>query len=279
MEKIQAAIAKARAERQAAQGLQPTRQDREAAARMEAEPAPSVAAQWDGMEERRFDAKHLQRNRIVAHARDRESTAVDMMRTRVVQQMRANKWRRMAVTSPTAACGKTTVSLNLAVSLSHQQDLRTMLLDLDLRRPELARMAGLTDRPADLAQVLRGERPFTDNVVRYGSNLALGVNSRKIGNASELLASAGVADMLAGIEAVYQPDIMIFDMPPMLATDDMMAFARHVDCVLIVAEAERTTTREVDLCEQELARQTNIMGVVLNQCRYMGPEFDYGYYD
>jgi protein-tyrosine kinase len=57
----------------------------------------------------------------------------------------------------------------------------------------------------------------------------------------------------------------------------MMAFAAKVDCVLIIAVAEQTTTKEVDICEQELARQTNVMGVVLNECRYMGREANYGY--
>ena len=72
---------------------------------------------------------------------------------------------------------------------------------------------------------------------------------------------------------------MIFDMPPMLMSDDMMAFARHVDCVLLVAGAESTTVKEIDICEQDLASQTNVMGVVLNKCRYMGSEYDYGYYE
>ena len=65
-------------------------------------------------------------------------------------------------------------------------------------------------------------------------------------------------------------------MPPMLVSDDLMAFVPHLDCVLLVAAAERTRLDEVDKCEQDLAEQTNVLGVVLNKCRYMGE--DYGYY-
>ena len=97
-------------------------------------------------------------------------------------------------------------------------------------------------------------------------------------DAAELLNGPSVPSALADIEARYEPDMMLFDAPPMLVTDDMMAFARHVDCVLLVAGAETTTIKEVDLCERELATQTNVMGVVLNKCRYMGPEYGYGYY-
>ena len=55
-----------------------------------------------------------------------------------------------------------------------------------------------------------------------------------------------------------------------------MAFLPHLDCVLLVAGAEQSRLDEVDKCEQDLAEQTNVLGVVLNMCRYMGE--DYGYY-
>ena len=71
---------------------------------------------------------------------------------------------------------------------------------------------------------------------------------------------------------------MLFDLPPMLVSDDTMAFVGHVDAVLLIAAAEATTIKEVDSCERELASQTNVMGVVLNKCRYMGPEYGYSYY-
>jgi protein-tyrosine kinase len=64
-----------------------------------------------------------------------EAGAVDMLRTRVVQMMRQNGWRRVAVTSPDKSAGKSTTCCNLLVSLSRQTDRRTILFDLDLRRP------------------------------------------------------------------------------------------------------------------------------------------------
>ena len=68
---------------------------------------------------------------------------------------------------------------------------------------------------------------------------------------------------------------MIFDMPPLLVGDDALAFIGHVDCVLLVAAAETTTIKEIDTCERELAAHTNVLGVVLNKCRY--PDRHYGY--
>lgn len=295
MEKIRSAIAKARAERDAAQtGINTPAPRTTSPAFVIGRPAASdiasldmanadagidtADANWAALPVTAFDADHMRRNRIVSFVRGSESASIDMMRTRILQQMRDNKWRRVAITSPTSACGKSTIALNLAVSLSRQPDIRSLLLEMDLRRPSLARMLGIESRLVDFSEVLRGKAGFAESAVCYGGNVAVGLNSTKVRDASEVLSSAGIGRILSEIEAAYAPDITIFDMPPMLAADDMMAFATQVDCVLIIAAAEKTTTKEIDLCEQELARQTNVMGVVLNECRYMGPEANYGYY-
>jgi Mrp family chromosome partitioning ATPase len=55
----------------------------------------------------------------------------------------------------------------------------------------------------------------------------------------------------------------------MLDSDDAMGFLDQVDCVLLVAAAGQTSLREIDVCEQDLSAQTNVLGVVLNKCRYM----------
>lgn len=290
MEKIQSALAKARAERDAKspKGEAPV-PDRDAASsttkaqtrtkpeRQQTVTSSALDATWKALPLLTLQPKLMKKNRIVALEGGRDAAGIDMMRTRVLQQMRDNGWRRLAITSPTAACGKSTIALNLAMSLQRQPDLRTVLMELDLRRPALTRMLGI-ERDLSFAHVLEGSRPFADNTLRYGPNLAISANQRPWRDAAELLGGVHIPEALSDIEDAYAPDVMIFDMPPMLVSDDMMAFARHVDCVLLVAGAESTTVKEIDICETDLASQTNVMGVVLNKCRYMGPEYGYGYY-
>ncbi|MDO5757681.1 MAG: CpsD/CapB family tyrosine-protein kinase [Rhodobacterales bacterium] len=275
MEKIQQALAKARAERNdPGATVAPMRREAIAPA---FETSLDVAEAWHALPELTLDAGRLKENRILALEGGREATDIDMMRTRVLQQMRDNGWRRLAITSPTAGCGKSTIALNLALSLHRQSDLRIILMELDLHRPSLADMVGLTEEMS-FAKVIGGESDFASNAVRYSDNLAISVNQRPYKNAAELLGGRTMPQVLAEIEENYAPDVMLFDTPPMLVTDDMMAFARHMDCVLLVAGAEMTTTKEVDVCERDLAAQTNVMGVIVNKCRYMGPEYGYEYY-
>ena len=231
---------------------------------------------WGELRPYKPDPKHLRANRIVTYERaDPAHIAYDMMRTRLLQFVRANGWMSVAVTSPSANCGKTTTCLNLAFSLAYQQDTRTVLMDVDLRRPSMAQMLGLRESHS-MARILDGTGRIEDNFVRYGETLAIGTNDHASRYPSELLQHQAAADALERIRTQLSPDVILYDMPPMMSNDDVMAFLPHVDCVLLVAAAETTTIGEIDRCERELGAQTNVLGVVLNKCRYT--EEKYGYY-
>ncbi len=294
MERIQSAIEKARAERRSVlsqdggQGGDrgESRNAGQSAAAPAAEPAAAPAATpassaapalWAALTPFVPDPRLLVRNRIVAAEGGREAVPFDVMRTRLLQQMRANNWRRVAITSPTAACGKSMIALNLAFALARQPDIRTLLCELDLRRPSLSATIGLRE-PLNFARVIEGRAPFADHARRVGDNLGLALNRGPVKNPAELLHSPTVAEALDRIEADYDPTLMIFDMPPLLVSDDALAFLGQVDCAILVAAAEVTTIKEIDTCERELAAQTNVLGVVLNKCRYTGPDYGYDYY-
>lgn len=277
MEKIQEALAKARASRDggAPDRAAPVRTAAPRTAETAQESATALA--WAGLTPLQLNAEQLKKARITTLSGGHEATAFDVMRTKTLQTMRQNNWRRLAITSPSVACGKSTIALNLGFSLSRQEEVRSILMELDLRRPSLTRMLQARP-PACVTEVLQGTADFASQALCHQGNLAFSLCTTKVGNPAELLQTTNVPERLAEIEARFSPDLMIFDMPPMLLSDDMMAFAVHVDCVLLVAAAEATTIKEIDTCERELASQTNVMGVVLNKCRYMGQEYGYSYY-
>jgi capsular exopolysaccharide synthesis family protein len=199
-----------------------------------------------------------------------------MLRSRIYRMMKDAGWKRIAVTSPNAACGKTTVSLNLALSIARQRDLRVMLIDLDLRRPALHKLVGFSPKQS-FHEVLSGQASLTDASVRIGENLVIALNNSSARHPAELLHSAQSREILTSIDAQWKPDVMIFDMSPMLASDDNVGFLGNADCALLVAAAESTTLANIDVCEKELAQLTNVLGVVLNKCRYSDNSAGYGY--
>jgi len=237
---------------------------------------PAVGPAWAGLARFEPDPKLMTRNRIVTYAdTDPMHTTFDMMRTKLLRAMRSNGWTSIGITSPSSDCGKTTLAANLAFSLAHQPEVRTVLVDLDLRRPMLAKTLGITV-PQSVASVLQGTRTVAENFLCYGETLAIGTNAAAVRSPAELLLNSETARGVAALKAAFLPDVMIYDLPPMLVSDDVMAFVPHLDAVLLVAAAEQTRLDEVDKCEQELAEATQVLGVVLNKCRYTGE--DYGYY-
>lgn len=267
MDRIQSAIAKARARRDAGAGP----------GAGAGAPTGASAAAWEALPALRLDPRHLRRNRIHADRASAQAGPFDMLRTRLLRSLKAGRWRRVAITSPDAGSGKSTLAANLALSLARQPDLRVALVELDLRRPSLARLLGIA-QPPHWPDALIGDAPIEERLQRIGDNLALGLCARSMPGAAELLQGSGAGAVLDRLERRYAPDVVLFDLPPMLRADDAMAALDKVDCALLVAEAEVTPVADIDRCESDLAEQTNVLGVVLNKLRHGGGDaYGYGY--
>ena len=287
MERLQAAIEKARAQRdgQAASlssDLATAQTDTDTAAAPAVTPTRApVAVQdaWEALTEIQLKKRSLPRNRIVTFQGGPDGAAFDLLRTRMLQQTRQNNWRRIAFVSPHSGCGKTTAVANLAFSLARQADVRTLIFDFDLRRRGLTVL--LRQTPAhSMGDVLEGRVPFSDLARRYGKNVAFGFNHSSNKTASEILQSPKTGEMLDALQDMYQPDLMLFDMPPLMASDDNFGFLQNMDAALLMAAAEKTSMSQIDVAERQVADLTNVMGIVLNRCRYTDGAYghEYGYY-
>lgn len=227
---------------------------------------------WPKLASFDIDKTHLERHRIITAARhDPAHTAFDVLRTKLLRALRDNGWTRIAVTSPTEGCGKTFMASNLALSLSRQANCRTVLLDMDMRRPSVAKVLGIKN-PGSMGDFLRGEEPLSEflqkageNDLRIGDNLAIGGNSRREDYASELLQLPETAETLDNLEAQITPDVILFDMPPALVNDDVLAARSLFDGVLLIVGGGITKPNQIRSVEQRLGVETPLLGVVLNR--------------
>jgi Mrp family chromosome partitioning ATPase len=293
MEKLQQALDKARAARSDETARSDAPAPRPSPRATPAAPAVPAAEQprqptrksaprdqiWGELRQVTLDNDALIRNRIVTYDAGAEATYFDILRTKILLQMRKNGWRRLAITSPTPSCGKTTMACNLALGLSRQPDLSAMMLEMDLRRPNVANMLG--HRPEqDITKMLTGEVPFEEQAVRIRGNVAISMARRGTNDPTRYMLSHETIETIDRLERTYQPELVIFDLPPLLVSDDTRAFLGNVDCALMVARAEKSSVAQIDTCEREIAEQTNMLGVVLNQCRFEddsagGYEYEY----
>ena len=217
------------------------------------------------LREVRIDTKGLLEERIVSRQTDEPAQAAfNVLRTRVRKQLADNKWRTLAVTSPTPACGKTVVSLNLSMSLARAPRCRTVLIDLDLKNPSVAKTLKLPVH-GSIHDFLAGRIEARETIVKVDDNLFLALNDQPIQDSSEILQGERVAELIEFATSVLQPEVILVDLPPMSAGDDVLAILPTIDAALLVVAAGQSTTSEVDECEAQLDHLEKLLGVVLNK--------------
>jgi Mrp family chromosome partitioning ATPase len=271
MERIQEALAKARAQRQQDNGLR--------APHTTAAPVSDKAVDeaWAALAPFKFNRALLKRNRVVAAEAGRDAAPYDLLRTKIIHQTQTNNWSRVAIVSPDVGAGKSTTLANLAFSFERQRDMRVMCLDFDLRRPALHKV--LAQKPDhSMADVLDGRVRFAEHGLRLGDKVSFGLNNGPASDPSELLLSRTTRETLQAIEQDYKPDLVLFDVSPLNVSDDNIAFLQNVDCAVIIAAAESTPMSMIDQAERQVAELTNVMGMVLNKCRYITPGEEYDYF-
>jgi capsular exopolysaccharide synthesis family protein len=198
-----------------------------------------------------------------------------MLRTRVLQRMRRNGWKTIAVTGTRPGEGKTLTAINLSISLARDIGTTVMLVDMDLRKPSIHRYLGISPRYG-IGDFLRGSVSLGEAAVQPGlDRLGVLLNDRPFQNSSEMLTSPQAAHLVE--QAKDGNDrIAVFDLPPILASDDMLAFCPLVDAVLLVLA--HGITRQADMvAARDLLQNVNVVGAVLNQSsEEVAPYYYYG---
>jgi capsular exopolysaccharide synthesis family protein len=206
----------------------------------------------------------LRARRVVAGAEhDADADAYRILRTQVLLRMRQEGWNTLGVTSPVRGAGSTLTAINLAVSLAQDINHTVLLVDLDLRNPSVRDyfvdepVPGLSDYLLDneLPELLFS--PGIDRLVVLPGN-------QPISRSSEFLASPRMVGLLNELKKRYDSRIVIFDLPPVLSSDDVLVVGQQLDALMLVAEDGRT--KKQDLARSlELLSGFNVLGTVLNK--------------
>lgn len=231
------------------------------------------------MKEVRLDADYLESRRIVAFATGSESGRYyDMLRTQVLQEMDKKNWQFLAVTSPTAGCGKTVTACNLAMSIARLPERSALVVDLDLRKPTVASYLGLPPS-GGVMDVLEGKASLSSAVIKAGvgpHSLLLLPGSVSVSGSSEWMASQTMTALLQAIKREFRSHTVIFDLPPMLLGDDVISILPRMDAALLVAGVGSSSVADIKECQKHLQR-TPVVRVVVNKVSEKIDTY-YGYY-
>jgi capsular exopolysaccharide synthesis family protein len=181
---------------------------------------------------------------------------------RIVQVREKKGAKILAMTSSLAGEGKTTVALGLAITLARDYLEETILIDGDVRNPEVSTRMGLQDEPG-LINVLAGECTLNDALYQHTHpNLRiLSAGTVEHGSRGLTATRVGMQELLSDLRR--RGVIVILDAPPILPMADMNLFSEVVDGIVLVVRAERTPQGVVAEALRFLSGGS-IEGVVLN---------------
>jgi len=215
-----------------------------------------------------LDSGVLALNRVIAGSvSDPQVEAYRQLRSHVLTAMDRNGWNTLAITSPQEAVGKTTTSVNLAISISREMNHTVLLVALDLRKPRVAATLGLEIDKGIVDHLTVGE-PIENillNPATFPRFVVLpGMPQGK--HVSELLSSPEMKAFMMEATKRYPDRIIMFDLPPLLRNDDAMVFVPNVDACLLVVEDGATTPGDLER-SLDLLKDAELLGTVLNKAR------------
>jgi capsular exopolysaccharide synthesis family protein len=168
----------------------------------------------------------------------------------------------LLVTSPGPEEGKSTMLANLAIAIA-QGEKKVILVDCDLRRPNLHRLFGLAHKKG-LTTMMVEEKAMSDPPLQETGvpGLQLLASGPLPPNPSDLLGSRRMDLVLAALKE--RADVVLLDSPPVVAVSDAAILATKVDGVLLVVSAGQTKRDSVQAAKAKLEKvNANLIGAVL----------------
>lgn len=179
--------------------------------------------------------------------------------------------------------GKTSTSANFALAAAGQGR-KTLLIDLDLRKPSIHKVFGLSrEQQGGITECLANLLPFSEVILKETGqeNLHMILSGKRAPNPGELLDTGRLIAILD--QACREYDVVVLDTAPLLAVPDTRIVAPLAHNVCLVAHADyvpkRAVLRVLDILNED---GTKLSGIVFNgfkeRRRLMGENYSYGYY-
>jgi succinoglycan biosynthesis transport protein ExoP len=226
------------------------------------------------------EAAHLstaQRNiSVLTQPKSQFAEAFRSLRTSLLLSTAGHPPKFILFTSATPSEGKTTTASNLACILA-QGDSKVLLLDADLRRPNVHHRFGLNGK-VGLTTLLTSNMRIEDAVQRIPEvpNLDILPSGPVPPFPTEMLSSDVMSKLLVRCGELYSH--VVIDSPPILSVTDGVILAREVDAVVLVVRHGKSSKHVVRRARDLLLRSgAQITGIVLNAVDMSSPEY-YGYY-
>lgn len=171
------------------------------------------------------------------------------------------------ITSGNPGEGKTFSSINFALSLAIEEQLKVLLIDSDLANPNVPRVIGFPYRKDGLFECLVDPKADLDQMIMKIGQISLSVlpAGQATQSPSSLLGGKPMKDLLKRIIGLNRYDIVVMDGPPLLATTEAAVLAPHADEVVLVIGAGEATGTQLDASLDLLDVSSEKVSLLLNR--------------
>ncbi len=225
-----------------------------------------------------FDLDDEWKNVLEAEPKTASAEAFRNLRASIMLLGKAERHKSILVTSAAPSEGKTTIASELAASFA-LNDQKTVLVDLDLRKPRVHTLFPKINHDIGMAQVLSGQADLAKVIQKTNvKGLHVVCAGAKAPNPSELLQEGELIEIINKLSEYY--DRVIIDSPPVLPVSDTRLLARHVQTTILVVRALKAPVGAIMRAKELLETAGAALGgVVINSMKrkYLGSGY-YGYH-
>ena len=200
-----------------------------------------------------------------------------ILRTNIQSLKYTKNYKNFVITSAIDGEGKTVTSLNLAITMAHElNDKSVLLIDADMRKGKVAKYLGIKSH-AGLSELLQGKAESESIFINPGiANLTVILAGKRPKNPSELLNTKKMEGLLAQFKTKF--DYIFIDTPPIMPLTDACILGPMADGVILVFQSGRTQRDVVKHAESRLYQaRAKTIGYVMTNLEYHLPNYLYRY--
>ena len=201
----------------------------------------------------------------VTEPKSQFSESIRTARTGIMLSTIDNQHKILLITSSFPGEGKTTFSVNQAIALGQME--KTLLIEADMRRPNIGKSLGLSKKAPGLSDLVLGDQKFEDCIHHIGEKTNLDIMSCGTvpPNPLELLASSRFGELIEELTQKY--GYIIIDTAPIMPVSDALALLKYANMLVYVVKANATPYQIVQdgLKRLHQAKSTIPHQIVLNQ--------------
>lgn len=203
------------------------------------------------------------------------SEAYKTIRTNLISVLKKQNSKIVVISSPNASEGKSTTSINVAISLS-QINKKILLIDADVHRPSIHNKLRIKNDDG-LMNVINGVSDFGEAVKHYNSKLDILTTGPIPLNATEIFSDTSFDSLLDKLKEEY--DYIILDTPPVNLLSDSLVISQKCGGIVLVVRSGITTHEALRRAVSSTKQlDINIIGIILNGSDYSKNKYQKKYY-